>query len=272
MVTRSWPVLLAVFLSTWLTFSSLGWGQEREHFQIITGFSYLEGDFGTGTTAQTVYMPFTFRYLGERFDLGLTIPFVYKDSSAAISIINGRPIRIRNDPVSNIIKLFAPGVGDLSMKGRLYLFDDPGTDSFLPAITPTARVKFPTADASEGLGTGEYDFGLGLELDKKVGSFFLFSDFGYTFIGEPSGTNLRDQISAGSGTGYQILESLSVSAAFAWSRALVSGTDDPMDITTNLSWRVTETFTWTPFVAFGLTDGSPDFAVGFSLSKRFGKF
>lgn len=272
MATRFWPVLLAVFLITWLAFSPLGWGQEREHFQIITGFSYLQGDFGTGTTAKTIYMPFTFRYLGERFDLGLNIPFVYKDSSAAISIIDGRPIRIRNDPVSNIIDLIAPGVGDLSLKGRFYLFDDPGTDSYLPAITPTARVKFPTADASEGLGTGECDFGLGLELDKQVESFFLFADFGYTFIGNPPGTNLRDQISVGSGIGYQFLKSLSASVAYAWSRSLVSGTDDPMDITTNLSWRVTRTFTWTPFVAFGLTDGSPDFAVGFSLSKRFGRF
>ena len=263
---------MALFLIISLAFSPLSWGQEREHFQIITGFSYLEGDFGTGTTAQTIYMPFTLRYLGERFDVGLNIPFVYKDSSAAISIIDGRPIRIRNDPVSNIIDLIAPGVGDLSVKGRLYLFDDPGTDSFLPAITPTARVKFPTADASEGLGTGEYDFGLGLELDKQVENFFLFADFGYTFIGNPPGTNLRDQISAGTGVGYQILKSLSASVTYAWSRALVSGTDDPMDIITNVSWRITRTFTWTPFVSFGLTDGSPDYAVGFSLSKRFGRF
>ena len=272
MVPRFWPFPWALLLIIWLALPTPGWGAEREHFQIVTGFSYLEGDFGTGTTAQTIYMPFTFRYLGERFDLGLNIPFVYKDSSAAISIIDGRPIRIRDDPISNVIELFAPGVGDLSLKGRVFLFDDPGTDSFLPAITPTARVKFPTADASEGLGTGEYDFGLGLELDKQVEKFFLFADFGYTFIGDPPGTNLRDQIAVGTGVGYQILQSLSASVAYAWSRSLVSGTDDPMDIITNVSWRITRTFTWTPFASFGLTDGSPAFAVGFSLSKRFGRF
>jgi len=272
MARRSWPCIWALLIIIWLAFSPLGWGQEREHFQIITGFSYLEGDFGTGTNSQTIYMPFTFRYLGERFDLGLTIPFVYQDSSAAISIIDGRPIRIRDDPISNVIDLFAPGVGDLALKGRIYLFDDPGTDSFLPAITPTARVKFPTADASEGLGTGEYDFGLGLELDKQVKNFFLFANFGYTFIGNPPGANLRDQIAAGTGIGYQILQSLSASVAYAWSRSLVSGTDDPMDIITNVSWRITRTFTWTPFVSFGLTDGSPDFGVGFTISKRFGRF
>jgi len=272
MVTRFWHFLWALFLILWLAFPPLGSGQEREHFQIITGFSYQGGDFGTRQNSQTIFMPFTFRYLGERFDFGLTIPFVYKDSSAAISIIDGRPIRIRKDPVSNLIDLFAPGVGDLALKGRLYLFDDPGTDSFLPAITPTARIKFPTADESEGLGTGEFDFGLGLELDKQINNIFLFSDFGYTFIGEPPGTNLRNQIALGTGIGYQILESLSASIAFAWSRSLVSGTDDPMDIITNVSWQITRTLTWTPFVSAGLTDGSPDFGVGFTLSKRFGRF
>ena len=213
MVTRFCPFLWALFLIIWLAFSPQCWGQEREHFQIITGFSYLEGDFGTGTSSKTIFMPFTVRYLGARFDIGLTIPFVYQDSSAAISIIDGRPIRIRDDPVSNIIDLLAPGVGDLALKGRLYLFDDPGTDSFLPAITPTARVKFPTADASEGLGTGEYDFGLGVEFDKQIESFFLFADFGYTFIGDPPGTNIRDQISVGSGVGDQGLKSRAASGA-----------------------------------------------------------
>jgi len=76
MVTRFWPFLCALILIIWLALPTPGWGAEREHFQIITGFSYLEGDFGTGTSSKTVFMPFTFRYLGERFDLGLTIPFL----------------------------------------------------------------------------------------------------------------------------------------------------------------------------------------------------
>jgi len=272
MVTRFRPFLWAFVLIIWLTLPTPGWGAERERFQIITGVSYSEGDFGTAINSQTLFIPFTFRYLGDRFDIGLTIPLVYQLSSESVTIINGRPVRVSDDPVSNILELLAPGVGDLALKGRLYLFDDPGIDSFLPAITPFARVKFPTADASEGLGTGEYDFGFGLGLDKQIYDFFVFTDFGYTFMGDPPGTNLRDRIAAGSGIGYQFPRSLSASVAFAWSRALVSGTDDPMDIITSVSWRISRTFTWTPFVSAGLTDGSPDFGVGFAISYKFGRF
>jgi len=272
MVTRFRPFLWSLFLIIWLGISPLCWGQERERFQIITGVSYSQGDFGTDIKSHTVFIPFTFRYLGNRFDLGLTIPLVYQVSSASVTIINGRPVRISDNPVSDILELLAPGVGDLGLKGRLYLLEDPGMDSFLPAITPFARVKFPTADASEGLGTGEYDYGFGLEVDKQINDFFVFSDFGYTFMGDPPGTNLRDRISAGSGMGYQISRSLSASVAFAWSRSLTSGSDDPMDIITNLSWRATRTLTWTPFVSAGLSDGSPDFGVGFAISYKFGRF
>ena len=149
---RFWSFLCALILIIWFALPTPAWGVEREHFQVITGFSYLEGDFGTGSSSKTVFMPFTFRYLGERFDLGLTIPFVYQDSSAAISIIDGRPIRIRDDPVSNIIDLLAPGVGDLALKGRLYLFDDPGTDSFCPAYHLPRGSSFPRRTRPKALG------------------------------------------------------------------------------------------------------------------------
>jgi hypothetical protein len=46
---------MVLFLIIWLAFSPLGWGQERERFQIITGFSYLEGDFGHLTNRQDSY-------------------------------------------------------------------------------------------------------------------------------------------------------------------------------------------------------------------------
>ncbi len=143
MATSSWHCIWALILIIWLAFPTLGWGAERERFQISTGFSYEQGDFGTGINSKTVIVPFSFRYLGDRFDLGLTIPFVYQDSAQSITIIDGEPERVRDDALSQTLDQVAPGVGDLVLKGRLYLFDDPGLESFLPGIAPFAKVKFP---------------------------------------------------------------------------------------------------------------------------------
>src|SRR5207302_410503 len=81
----------------------------------------------------------------------------------------------------------AAGFGDLYFKGRYYLLDDAGLDSWVPGLAPFLKVKAPTADADKGLGTGAWDVGFGLEWDKRFREFFLLGDVSYTVIGEPPG-------------------------------------------------------------------------------------
>lgn len=268
----NYTTIAVLSLLVFLIAPKTGWSVEREHLQIITGVSYEEGDFGTGVNSKTVIAPLTVRYLGDRFDLGLTLPFVYQDSSDAVTIVGGQPEQFRDDPVSLALDSLAPGVGDLTLKGRIYLFDDPGLDSFLPSIAPFGKVKFPTADESSGLGTGKFDYGFGLEFDKQIYDFFLFSNLGYTFIGKPSNTNVRDKISAGGGFGYRIFSRLSVSAALEWSRSLIRDRDDPLDVIPSISLGITRKLSLSPYASIGLSDGSPDYGVGFALSYRFLRF
>ncbi len=264
-------VLILVFMA-WLASPVAGWAAEWERWQLKMGVAYEEGDFGTDVTTRALFIPFTIRYLGERFDLGLTTPFIYQDSSEAVTLVDGELLRIEEegDPAEALSEL-APGLGDLVMKGRLYLFDDPGSSSPLPGLASFVKVKFPTANETEGLGTGEFDLGFGVEFDKQIRDFSLFADAGYTFIGEPPGTDLRNRISAGVGVGYDLSRNHSASVSLAWSRSLVEGADDPADIFFDFKWLITRTFSFTPFASFGLTDGSPDFGVGFQTSWRFGR-
>ncbi len=252
-----------------LAIPAAGWAQEREHWQFKAGATYEEGDFGTTVTTKTLFIPFTLRYLGDRFDIGLTVPFIHQETSQAVTLVDGVPVRVREEEGATEI---ASGVGDLVLKGRAYLIEDPGPASPLPAISPFAKVKIPTADEDDGLGTGELDYGFGLEFDKRIDNVFLFADWSYTFIGDPPRTDLRDRISAGGGAGYYLLSNLSASISLFWSRSVVDGADDPLDLFADLKWRITRTFSWTPFVSFGLTDGSPDVGVGFETSYRFGRY
>ena len=58
---------------------------EREHFQLKLGAGYDQGDFGTSDTTRSFYAPVTLRYLGERFDVGLTASLIYRTRSPASS-------------------------------------------------------------------------------------------------------------------------------------------------------------------------------------------
>jgi hypothetical protein len=241
---------------------------EREHFQVKLGAVYEEGDFGTSETTRVLSAPATLRYLGERFDLAVTTFFVYLDSPQDVTLVDGTP-NVTGQPSERETEA---GLGDTTLKLRIYAFDDPGPDSWLPALTPFVKFKIPTGDDKRGLSTGKPDGGLGLEFDKQFSSFFLLGDVSYTFMGDPSDQNFRDRPAASLGVGVPLGPKWSVVALIDWRRALVRGTDDPVEVLGVLTARVLPTLTVSPHAFMGLTDGSPDWGFGFEVSYRFARW
>ncbi|MFQ5848695.1 MAG: hypothetical protein ACE5IQ_13625 [Candidatus Methylomirabilales bacterium] len=263
---RGWLLTAAAFLL--LLTPGQGWA-EREHFQLKIGASYDEGDFGTSTTSRTLFLPVTFRYLGDRFDIGVTGSFVHFETGGGVALLDGVATRTEGAQGARETE---NGIGDTVFKGRIYLLDDPGPASPVPALTPFVKIKVPTADEEKNLGTGETDYGFGLEFDKRLGSFFLFGDVSYTVIGDPPGQDLRNRPAASFGAGAELSKAISVSGLIDWRRSLVSGTDDPIELVGIVSVRPTRTITVSPYIFVGLTDGSPDEGVGVELSYKFGRY
>jgi hypothetical protein len=241
----------------------------REHFQVRIGPSYDEGDFGTSETTRTFFLPVTLKYLGDKFDLGVTMSFVSIDTPGGVTIIDGAPVptdegggRRRTDS----------GFGDIFLRGRYFLVDDPGPQSPLPALSPFLRLKIPTADEDKGLGTGEPDFGFGLELDKTFGNVIVFGDVGYTIIGDPPDQDFRNRPAASLGAGMRLSDLVTLIGLVDWRRAIVSGRDDALELVGVVTLRLTPTIAVSPNAFVGLTDGSPDFGIGVELSYKFGRF
>jgi hypothetical protein len=239
----------------------------REHFQLKLGAGYDQGDFGTSSTTRSVYAPLTLRYLGDRFDVGLTASLVYLDTESSVVIVDGLPTAAERQRRTTEV-----GFGDLIFRGRYYLVEDPGVGSYVPALTPFLKVKAPTASASKGLGTGEWDVGFGLEFDKRFSDFFILGDVGYTFIGDPPGQDFRNRPAASLGIGHSFTPSIALTALLDWRRSLVRGRDDPLELFAILQAKVAPALTVTPYAFAGLTNGSPDFGVGIELSWRFGRY
>lgn len=266
---HKWVAAAVSLLHLLLVVPGQGWAEEREHFQIKVGATYDQGDFGTSDTTRTLFVPVTFKYLGERFDIGVTPSFVIVDTVGGVTFVEGEPTRTEGAQGRRVTNA---GFGDTLVKGRLFLFDDPGPQSPLPSFTPFFKVKIPTADEDRNLGTGKTDYGFGLEFDKQFGRFLLFGDASYTVIGSPAGQDLRNRPAASLGAGWRLSDAFTVSALIDWRRALVSGKDDPTELVGFLTYKVSRTLSFTPNVFVGLTDGSPDFGVGIELAYRFGRY
>ena len=239
----------------------------REHFQLKIGAGYDQGDFGTSDTTRSVYVPITLRYLGERFEVGMTASLVYLDTESSVVVVDGLPV-----PAERRRRTEEAGIGDLIFRARYYALDDAGPDSLIPALTPFVKLKAPTADESKGFGTGEWDGGFGLEFDKRFREFFVLGDVGYTFMGDPPDEDFRDRPGASLGIGRYFTPDLALMALLDWRRSLVRGQDDSLDLVGIAQIKLAPTLTVSPYTFVGLTNGSPDFGVGAELSWRFGRY
>ncbi|MHC5062932.1 MAG: transporter [Planctomycetota bacterium] len=78
----------------------------------------------------------------------------------------------------------ANSFGDTVVGLRNQFFSE--TDS-TPAVLFELASKLPTADESEGLGSGEVDFGGAVAISKTFDGTFLNASYGLTLLGDPDG-------------------------------------------------------------------------------------
>jgi hypothetical protein len=239
-------------------------GAEPPNWQLSSSLTYESGTYGTSTRTDTVYIPFTVKRLFDQGDLGLTVPFVILRTTGETTLVDGIPQRIRKGAKAPVTR---SGVGDMILKGRYYAVDEHG---FLPTIALTAKVKFPTADESQGLGTGKFDEGFGVEVSRRFLERFIgYFDLSYTFIGSPAGTDLRNQTAYDLGLGYQFTPKLLSSIFYEERTALISGQPNPRDFLITGDYKVTQAFRLNAAVEVGVSSGAPNYGLTAGASLRF---
>lgn len=227
---------------------------------VSSSVSYDEGKFGTDSKTKTLVLPVSLRLAwGEIGDLEGSIAYIHQTSAVATTIVGGVPVPISGARASRT----TDGVGDTNVRARYFALKE---GDFYPGISPVVSVKFPTADNDKGLGTGEFDFEGGIELNKSFGPVVFFASGSYTRIGDPPGQSLRDRKGYAAGVSWNIMENFGVTGSIGGSNALVKGQDDPLAVTLGLSYSLTPSFSVNVSGTKGLTDGSPDFSVSIGLS------
>lgn len=279
----------------------------ERNWQISFTPSYSHGNFGTNTTSEFIYAPFSIRRLFSKGDISLVIPSVTAITDGRTTVVGNTAFRVDDNSGSggggggggsddncrkdnsgsgnnNDVpcgtttriagqKVTTTGIGDVILRGRYYIVEEL---DHVPLIALTARLKFPTANASQGLGTGEFDHGYGVEVSKLIGqSWLVFFDGGYNFIGDPdradgSGTlGLRNQYWYDVGTGYYVTKDLLTSVYFEEYRALRPGLPNARDIFFSTNYRLSAAWRLNGGVAVGLSNGAPDYVVSIGTSYRF---
>jgi hypothetical protein len=266
----------------------------ERNWQIGLTPSYSNGNFGTNTTSEFVYVPFSLRRYFRDGDVAVIIPFVSVTSNGTATLVGGQPIQtlpgrclkkggteIDTDKPECLALLNAgqgvagqaaqkvtnSGLGDITLRGRYYLVEE---RDYVPLIAITGRLKLPTASEGKGLGTGALDHGYGIEMSKLIGDKWLaFLDGGYNFIGNPDGVELQNQYWYDVGAGYYFTKNLLASVYFEEYRALVPGLVNIRDFFFAMNYKASAAWRFNGGVAVGVSNGAPDYVVSIGTSYRF---
>lgn len=245
-------------------------GADFDRWSFSTSVNYSVGDYGTDADTTIVYIPFT---LGvrpvERLSISLTVPYIYLSSDDVVVTGGGVAVRKRGTGTSGPSRRSTSesGIGDILLKGSFIVREE---SDRVPEIAPYLKTKFPTADEDRGLGTGEFDETIGVDLSKRLMErLFGYLTLAYTFVGDPPGTELRNSFGWSVGAAYAVTPHFPVFAFLDGATAISPGQSDPIELRAGAEYRLTKALKLTGSVTRGLTDGAADWGLGAGLALRF---
>ena len=245
--------------------------------------TYVSGDYGTDTVTDTQAM--TLRYTrGDKLQFRIELPFVQSEFSYGVVNTGVGPVPLGPEgeesrrqghggsggPAAVLAAVtenqITRGVGDarLGISRRLS-----GGGVQLHRFNAGFEVKIPTADETEGLGTGEADYRLGLAWDYRFWSATVFAGGGWNRLGDPWWGDLNDVLDLYAGIeGDPIArQRLMLSGWFSGHQETIDGQGNRL--TAGVGLRTTGKVRWFAQVVAGLSDASPDVAAQFGLSFGF---
>jgi len=250
---------------------------------ISLGAEFATGKYGTPTTTRSVYMPLNVVWSpDDRFDIGIEVPFIYQSSSnvttslystnqstsAATTTAKGGPggnsAALTGSSSSSVSSV--SGLGDIIMRLGVVALSE---GDRVPRLRPSLFVKFPTADRSDGLGTGEFDAGAGIEATKWFGDLHLIGEALYTWQGKADGFGLKNYFSYTAGAGYQLTKSLEAMLVVKGATAPSSYSGSLLEARAKVLWSLTDTTSLDLYGSRGIADSSPDYGGGLSVIYSF---
>ena len=225
-----------------------------------TGVEYSTGEYGGTDNIEEFYVPFTFRVGLDRVVFRLTAPYlrVTAPDDTVITDPGTEPLPGSGASVTE------SGLGDVI--GAVTLYDLYVSDDSDFVVDVTGKIKFATADETNGLGTGENDYTLQFDAYRFFDRLSLQGTAGYRLRGDPPGFDLNDVFLASVGGAWLASDNTMVGMYFDYRESSISGIDDMQELSGFASFRLNRAWRMELYAFTGLTDSSTDFGGGILFS------
>ncbi|MGE4063687.1 MAG: hypothetical protein AB7E79_09995 [Rhodospirillaceae bacterium] len=226
------------------TFADAFW-----RFRATTGFDFSSGKYGADKPTEVLYVPFTLQATkgpwtlkGDLSWLRVSGPALLLDGSAVGTV----PVRTSGS---------AAGPGDINLYARYSVESLYDNNLF---VDITGRVKIPTASFAKGLGTGEWDQSLQVDVATMFGNIVPFGVIGYRFTGEPAGFTLRDVVYGTLGVQYTWSPRLSTGVYYDVRQSSIPTAAAPQEGTAYVNFKLSDRVSVTAYGVLGFSKNSPD--------------
>jgi hypothetical protein len=238
-------------------------------------FNYGNYIYDTGTS--TYYLYGGIRYQSEALSLSANVPVIGQNTdlvsqggnmllpgqSNSESMGHGSGHHGNGHRMSISISDLIIGIGDIFTYATHRLWKE---SSLFPGLSFSGQIKFPTASE---FGTGEFDFGAGINLKKKLGDFATFLDLGYLNIGDPDSLHYQNPFTFGVGLGRLFQNGkMSVIVYLQAYTEVLEKYDPPAQGSLGMLYLINDRSSLSIFGLFGLTNTSPDFGVSIGLERK----
>ena len=256
---------------------------EEGKLTVGSGFNYSSGDYGSTATTRIRSVPFDLGYERGLWTFKLSVPYV--DISGPANVIPGVG-RVKNNNLNlrgsvggigigaggaggsagSQSSGNARGMGDVVTSAAYNLYNDNASQF---GVDVSGRIKFATADENKGLGTGENDYGVGVDVYKKLDRITAFGGIGYTKMGTSANIVLKNVFNASAGASLKLGEASALGLVLDY-RERVSDTSSPRrEATAFYSFRPTKAWKTQVYLLKGFSDGSPEYGAGMSAAYAF---
>lgn len=263
--------------------------------QLSTGLDYSSGKFGTNSRTEVLVVPFAARVTtgnwafraslpmvsvrGDATTIGSQVFVVVDDNGGLRSGSNSSGGGGRDHPedsgstssstttttTTSTRRVTNTGVGDLSLSAT-YSFDSVlGDNTYLDVA---GRVRLPTGEEDNGLSLGVTDYAATAEIGLDHDGGGVYFNGGRRFLEDATAFKREDGWQAGVGGWLDVTDATVVGAFADWRESSSGFGDDPAEVGAYITRRLTPAFKIGLNASAGLTDASPDFGVGISLSWR----
>jgi len=269
--------ILIIFITTLFTVS---YAADSLTTLSIEG-TYSEGDFGTDYKTKAYYVPVVATYREGQFSTSVTVPYIKLDSEGSVTWTDGGFVPVSPSKPSDvgstaaITKPFDPfaenstttvtptqtsGLGDILLNVGY---------TFLPSnkvlLKTSGIMKVATADENKGLGTGEHDYSLQVDLMSSYDQIYYGASAGYTVTGDSDIYTYNDVVYSSLVAGYNIKYGLHSGVSYYYRQALFDSVDDTHSLSPYISYKVLDTLKVELRYAHGLSDSTADNAYTFKL-------